>query len=219
MALVDHWPFLGLRVVTPRVELRYPDEQLACEVLELAVRGVHPRDEMPFSIPWTDAPPEELPRNSLQQWYWRTRADLTSESWSLDMAVFVDGRVVGVQGLQAKDFAQRRGVGTGSWLGQAHQGRGIGTEMRRAILHLAFAGLGAEFAETAAWEDNGASLAVTRRLGYEPTGDAIEVRRGVPTRMLSFRMHRSSWEDRLRDDDVEIVGLEPCLALLGASGD
>ena len=219
MALVDRWPLFGLRVTTPRLELRYPDDELGVALGELAVQGVHDPGAMPFSIPWTEAPPDELPRNSLQ-WYWRNRAELSPAKWHMDLAVLVDGEVVGSQGIFATDFVLRGGVETGSWLGTAHQGAGIGTEMRRAVLHLAFAGLGADFAETAAWADNAASLAVTRKLGYEPNGDVVQLRKDMPTRMPRFRMGRASWEARLAADDVVITGLEPCLPLLGrrASG-
>jgi RimJ/RimL family protein N-acetyltransferase len=213
MALADHWPFFGLRVSTPRVELRYPDDELCAALAEVAVRGVHEPGVMPFSIPWTEAPPDELPRNSLQ-WYWRARAELSPAKWHMDLAVVVDGEVVGAQGLMATRFGERGGVETGSWLGLAHQGKGIGTEMRRAVLHLAFAGLGADFAETAAWDDNAASLAVTGKLGYRPTGDTIELRNDVPTTMVRFRMDRSWWEANVAADDVTIDGLEPCLPLL-----
>ena len=219
MALVDHWPFFGLRVATPRLELRYPDDQLCVELGELAVRGIHDPAAMPFSIPWTEAPAAELPRNSLQ-WHWRARSELSPAKWHLDLAVLVDGAPVGVQGLMATRFPERGGVETGSWLGRAHQGTGIGTEMRRAVLHLAFAGIGADFAETSAWEDNSASLAVTRKLGYRPTGDTIELRKGVPTTMVRFRMDRSWWEANPAADDITIDGLEPCLPLLqGPPGD
>jgi RimJ/RimL family protein N-acetyltransferase len=219
MALVDRWPLFGLRVTTRRLELRYPDDELALALAELAVRGVHEPGAMPFSIPWTEAPPDELPRNSLQ-WYWRSRAELSPAKWHMDLAVLVDGDVVGAQGIFASDFVTRGGVETGSWLGLAHQGAGIGTEMRRAVLHLAFAGLGADFAETAAWEDNPASLAVTRKLGYEPNGDLIQLRGDIPTRMPRFRMTRERWEEHVAADDITITGLEPCLPLLGqrASG-
>ena len=213
MALVHHWPFFGLRVVTPRLELRYPDDELCLALGELAVHGIHDPTAMPFSIPWTEAPADELPRNSLQ-WHWRARAELSPAKWHLDLAVLVDGEVVGVQGVMADRFPQRRGVETGSWLGRAHQGKGIGTEMRRAALHLAFAGIGADFAETGAWEDNPSSLAVTRKLGYQPAGDKIELRKDMPTTMLRFRMGRSWWEANLAADDVTIDGLAPCLPLL-----
>jgi RimJ/RimL family protein N-acetyltransferase len=216
MGLVDRWPLFGLRVRTPRLELRYPDDTLALALAELALGGVHDPGEMPFMTPWTDAPPDELPRNSLQ-WQWRSRAEHTVDKWRLDLAVIVDGEVVGAQGVAAEQFARRRGVLTGSWLGRAHQGQGIGTEMRRAMLHLAFAGLGAEFAETEAFEDNPSSLGVTRKLGYEPCGDAIHVRRDAPARTLHFRMARAWWEEHLASDDVAIDGLEPCLPLLIAA--
>ena len=217
MALVDRWPLFGLRVTTPRLQLRYPDDELCLALAELALDGVHDPSSMPFSVPWTEAPPEELPRNSLQ-WYWRNRAELTPTKWNLDLAVLVDGTVVGVQGLMAEHFGERRGVETGSWLGLAHQSKGIGTEMRRAVLHLAFAGLDAAFAETSAWEDNPTSLAVTRKLGYTPNGDLIQLRKGVATRMERFRMERSWWHDNLASDDVTIEGLAPCLPLLGSAG-
>lgn len=48
--------------------------------------------------------------------------------------------------------------------------RGLGTEMRSAILHLAFDGLDAREASSEAFADNEASNAVSRSLGYEPTG-------------------------------------------------
>lgn len=218
MAREDHWPLFGLRAVAPGLELRYPDDDLAVALLELAREGVHPPDSMPFSTPWTRVAPEELPRTSLQQWHWRNRADLIPDKWSLDLAVLVDGEVAGVQGLHAEQFAVRRTVESGSWLGQAYQGRGLGTAMRRMILHLAFAGLGAEFAETAAFEDNTASLAVTRKLGYEPAGDAIWAREGAAVRMLRFRMDRAWWSANVASDGIAVHGLEPCLPLLGAAG-
>ena len=66
--------------------------------------------------------------------------------------------MIGQQDIDADGFAVRRVVSTGSWLGRDHQGRGAGKEMRAAVLHLAFAELGAERAETAAFADNPASI-------------------------------------------------------------
>ena len=82
------------------------------------------------------------------------------------------GQPVGVQDLGAEHFRAVRSVETGSWLGRAHQGQGLGREMREAILHLAFAGLGAEEALSGAFEDNAASLATSRAVGYEENGEA-----------------------------------------------
>ncbi len=46
--------------------------------------------------------------------------------------------------------------------------------MREAMLHLAFAGLGAEEALSGAFEDNTASLATSRAIGYVENGEARE---------------------------------------------
>ena len=116
----------------------------------------------------------------------------------------------------AERFAVLRTVGTGSWLGRIYQGKGIGTEMRAAVLHLAFAGLGADYALSSAFADNEASIGVTRRLGYEEIGRRLLVRRDAPAWMIDFRLPRSRWEEHRRDDIV-IVGLDACRELFGAA--
>ena len=209
----EHWPLFDLRITTPRVELRYPDDETAFAVVDLASRGIHDPSSMPFAIPWTDQPDGARERSSLQ-FLWGARANLAPTDWSVPFAVYADGELAGIQDVLAKDFGARRTVTTGSWLSLAVQGRGIGKEMRAAVLHLAFAGLGALVAETAAWHDNAASLGVTRALGYEPNGETTELRRGQPDRMLKFRLARERWEGRGRRDDIELHGVEACLPLL-----
>jgi len=211
----DIWPLLGLVVRTPLVELRYPDDDLVYEVAALTAEPIHDPDFMPFGVPWTDRPSHELPRASLQ-YEWLQRASWTAEKWSCAMAVLVDGEVVGVQALSGEDFAATKRVLTGSWLTQRVQGRGIGKEMRTAILHLAFAGLGAESATTSAFHDNPSSLGVTRALGYEPNGETLRMRRGRAERHLHFLMTRAQWDARRRDD-IAIEGLEPCLQMFGVT--
>ena len=127
-----------------------------------------------------------------------------------------DGRVIGTQELAAKEFPTTRSVTSGSWLTAAAQGRGIGTEMRAAVLHLAFAGLGALEARTSAWIDNPASQRVSQRIGYVPNGEQLVARRGEPTCHLNYRLTREAWS-RNQFDGIAVHGLEPCLALLGAA--
>jgi RimJ/RimL family protein N-acetyltransferase len=170
---------------------------------------------MPFSVPWTDVPERERQRQTLQH-LWGTRVDWTPEKWRCPMAVLVDGGVVGAQDVGAEHFAATRCVTTGSWLTQSRQGQGIGKEMRTAILHLAFEGLGAQLATTSAYHDNAPSLGVTRALGYEPNGTSIEMRRDVADTQLHFLMTRAQWESRRRDD-ITIEGLEPCLEMFGVT--
>jgi RimJ/RimL family protein N-acetyltransferase len=117
---------------------------------------------------------------------------------------------VGVQSIEAVHFRAVRSVETGSWLGLAHQGQGLGREMREAILHLAFAGLGAEEALSGAFEDNVASLATSRAVGYEENGEARGHRRNGAGRTIRLRLAREAWEERRRAD-IEIIGLEDCL--------
>jgi len=210
-----HWPLFDLVVRTPRLELRYPDDELVVAAADLAIQGVHDAAAMPFGIPWTDAPPGEQERNSLQH-YWLTRATWTRDDWKCPLVVLVDGAVAGAQGLHATRFPLAREFETGSWLGREFQGRGIGKEMRAAVLHLGFAGLGAQRATTGAFHDNQPSLHVTAALGYEPNGDALHPRRDGVDRQLKFVMTRARWEERRRDD-IEIEGLEPCLEMFGAS--
>src|SRR5256884_3875162 len=163
---------------------------------------------MPFDTPWTDEPAEVRPQHSLQ-FYWGTRANWKPTNWHITMMVKEGDAVVGVQGMLAADFAVKRQVGTGSWVGQGYQGRGIGKEMRAAILHLAFAGLGAERATSGAFEDNVASLAVSRALGYVENGDDIKVSRGRSRRAVRLLLHREV-RHKNRRDDMQIQGLECC---------
>lgn len=208
-----HWPVLDLVVRTPRLELRPVDEPTAFALVDLASAGVHPPDTMPFAVAWTAEPDGVRQRHSLQH-YWRTRAQVEAELWSLEMAVRAEGALVGSQGLGAAQFPVRRVATSGSWLGQAYQGRGLGTEMRAAILHLAFAGLGAERCESEAFEDNRASRRVSEALGYRENGDEVRVRQGRRARAVRYVIERATWAARRRDD-IEITGLKLCLEMLG----
>jgi RimJ/RimL family protein N-acetyltransferase len=211
----EHWPLFALRIDTPRLQLRYPDDTVLFALAGILAKGIHDPSTMPFSEPWTRAVSPELERNALQFW-WSRRASLAPDGWALPFAVFEDGEPLGVQDVVATQFAITRTVTTGSWLVQHAQGRGVGTEMRAAVLHLAFAGLGAVEAYTSAFEDNPASQGVTRALGYRPNGSIVDAREGTAVRHLNFALSRSDWEQHRRDD-ITISGLDPCLPLLGAA--
>jgi len=107
-----------------------------------------------------------------------------------------------------------REVHTGSWLGRRYQGHGIGTQMRAAVLHLAFEGLGAQHAASGAFEHNAASLGVSRKLGYRDDGIERHVVRGHPAVLQRLRLTRADWQ-AARSVPVEIRGLEPCLPFFG----
>jgi RimJ/RimL family protein N-acetyltransferase len=208
-----YWPFFDLEVRTPSITLRYIDDDLGVRLCDLMQQGIHEPDFMPFASPWSTAPSPQRERDAFRHW-WGERIKVTPESWSLQFAVLRDAMVIGAGGLGGKDFALVRSVATGSWLGLAHQGKGFGKEFRAALLHLAFAGLGAEQATTSAWSDNPKSLGVTRHWGYEPNGSTRGKQGDKLGEQLHFRMSRAQWET-IRRDDIEIVNLDPCLDVLG----
>ena len=175
---------------------------------------MHDEDTMPFYVPWTRGTPDEVARNVLQ-WNWRCRGEWTPAKWSWSGGPWSSTEVMGTQGVQATDFAVCRTVETGSWLGRRHQGRGIGKEMRAAMLHLAFAGLDATRAETGAYDHNQPSLGVTRVLGYRPNGDRVMAVEGRCQRELRFVLDRETWS-AARRDDIEMSGVEAALPLFGA---
>lgn len=208
------WPLFGLRLTTPRLELRLPREADFAGLCAAAARGIHEDGFMPFTIPWSTLPEPARTRGALQH-HWRSWATWQPEDWALHLLVVHDGSPVGSQEVAARNFAARREVSTGSWLERAHQDRGLGTEMRAAVLHLAFAALNARWAVSAAFTDNPRSLAVSRKLGYRDDGREIPDNPGSPPRMLQrLRLDRLDWQAHRRVP-VEIHGFEACRTMFG----
>lgn len=114
------WAPFALRVRCRALELRAVHDEDIDPLVDLVLAGLHEPDQMPFAMPWTDAPREELPRNTAA-YYWRTRASFSPAEWTLDLVVRVDGQIVGVQGFHAKDYLVVRTGETGSWLGRRFQ--------------------------------------------------------------------------------------------------
>lgn len=209
----DPWPLRHLELRTPRLTLRPDDDEGLHELAELALRGVHPADEMPFASPWTDQPPEEMVRGTMQ-YHWAARAQLGASQWQIHFLARHQGTVIGTQSLQAKEFAVTGVVATGSWLGRAYQGRGFGVEMRAAVLLLAFDHLGAVAARSGAFTDNPSSARVSEKLGYRTDGTNTWARRGERVTEIRFLLEpehfaRPAWQ-------LGVTGLDGCRELLGA---
>jgi RimJ/RimL family protein N-acetyltransferase len=168
---------------------------------------------MPFATPWTDLPSPEFERSAYQFMIGR-RASWRVDDWALPLGVWESGQAAGIQELMARDFSAMRTVGTGSWLGRAFQGRGVGRLMRQAVLALAFDHLGAEVAESEALLDNAASLAVSRGVGYSDDGIGRHAPRGVPRNTQRFRMTLEGWRAWPRPE-VSVEGLDRCVELFG----
>ncbi len=209
------WPLAGLRVASGDLELRYLDDDLLFRLAQLAAQGVHAEDAMPFTTPWTRGTPTDVARSVLT-YHWGGRAAVTGTGpLRLELAVVRAGEPVGIQGFFGTDVAVTRTVETGSWLGRRHQGQGIGTLMRRLVLHLLFEGLGLDVAETTAFADNVPSNGVTRRIGYEPNGADVVNREGKATVSNRYRLTRAAWAAQTDRPPVELFGVGPVRELLG----
>ncbi|HZT85553.1 MAG TPA: GNAT family protein [Gaiellaceae bacterium] len=209
---MDIAPLFGLRLQTPRLELRLPTTEELGALRRVALAGIHPPEFMPFTVAWTDDP--EL--GGFHAYHEMRRREWRPDEWHLELGVFVEGEPAGVQAVESKDFAETRTVGTGSWLGRRFQGRGVGTEMRTAVLELAFRGLGAEVARSGAVDGNVASLRVSEKLGYREIGRGTVAPSGIEVEHTDVALRREDWRPPV---GVEIEGLEPCLPLFGLPAD
>lgn len=154
----------------------------------------------------------ERRRDSVRFW-WSNWLNAKPEGWSIPMTVLRDGVVVGIQDVGAADFPTVRRVGTGSFLGVQHQGKGTGTLMRQAICMFAFDHLGAREMHSEAFHDNPRSLGVSRKVGYVENGRHLAKRgdgtvdTGVRVRLLPEQLNRP-------DLPLEVEGLGPFLEFL-----
>ena len=55
-ALADLFPPLGLTLTAGPLVMRGISDEILPELADLARRGIHDPGEMPFYVPWTDAP-------------------------------------------------------------------------------------------------------------------------------------------------------------------
>ena len=199
------WPAFGVQVTCGPLVMRALRDVDFPEVMAVVHAGIHDADRMPFNVPWTRREGADADRGFLQ-YHWRTRAELSPEAWSVDLGVWHDGTFVGVQGVATRDFPVTRSGETGSWLGQQFQGRGIGTLMRQAICVLCFDHFGFEQVTSAAFTDNPASLAVSRKVGYRVNGEKRVSRAGELATQVQLVL---SPDDLVRPPhDVHVVGAE-----------
>lgn len=206
---------LDVRIITPRVELRgATDDNLA--LLAPAVHaGKADDDPAPYDDPfWAyEKDPDERVRKWLQS-IWRSRGTVRPDRWRLHFVTFVDDKPVGMQDLIGNEFADFGTVESFSWLSADARQFGIGTEMRSAVLHLAFDGLGAAEAHSEANIDNAGSNGVSQRLGYVRNGTAWALCDGKPVLGQKWKLERERWAPTRRDN-IEMQGVRECAVALG----
>jgi RimJ/RimL family protein N-acetyltransferase len=189
-------------------------DELLERLVPVVRAGILDDGPLPFDDPisfYADSPDREW------RWLrsiWRGRARVEPDFWRLYFVVLVDGEPLGMQDLSGVDFDRFGTFTTFSWLAPGSRGRGIGREMRAAVLHLAFDGFNAREAESDAFTDNHASNKVSQALGYEPNGLTWDTRRGEVAPIQRWRLTRETWS-RTRRHDIELTGVKQCLPALG----
>lgn len=208
------YPPLNVQVHTPRLSLLGATDERLAQLIPLVRKGVVTEPPWPFDDPaslYMDGVEREW------QWLrriWRGRAMVEDDFWRLYFVVVADGEPVGMQDLVAHEFHDFATVTSFSWLGPDARGRGLGKEMRSAVLHLAFEGFGARAAASDAFHDNVASNRVSEALGYQRNGTDWATRRGEPGELYRWRLTREQWAERRRED-IELVGVAECRAVFG----
>ena len=192
------WPTHGLVLRTAGLELRGMTEAWAAALADVVPDDLEHHPGLAHLSSAAD----------VLQAYWRNAGLWQPDDWVLELVVVRDGRPIGLQALEGKDFARERVVDTHSWLVPDERGKGWGRRMRAAVLALAFEHLGAVAAVSEAWADNAASLRVSRSLGYEQTHTVEHDGR------LMQHLRLSAWQSPW---PVAVEGLEACLPLLGLS--
>jgi RimJ/RimL family protein N-acetyltransferase len=212
--MLSAYPPLNVKVRTPTLTLAGATDDLLERLIPVIRDGIVSAGEAPFDDPmslYQDSPQREW------QWLrgiWAGRARVDSHWWRLYFVVTLDGVPIGMQDLTGANFTAFGTVSTFSWLHPSRRNRGLGMEMRAAILHLAFAGLGAREATSEAFTDNHASNAVSKALGYQPNGTAWATRRGTPAPTTRWKLSKQDWQ-RSRRHDIHLTGVSACLPVLG----
>jgi RimJ/RimL family protein N-acetyltransferase len=210
--LENLWPPFALTITCGPVTLSPVQDSDLSGLEELARSGIHEPAEMPFFFPWTDGSHSEVSQRLLQ-YHWAQRAAMSPAAWTLENTVRFEGEVVGCQSFSTKDYIATRTGETGSWLGMKHHGRGIGTLMRQTICTFMFDHLDAAEVTSAAFLDNPASLAVSRKVGYRDNG-VVRLKRRDGEVALSQNLVLTAATLNRPEPPVEVAGLSALRSFL-----
>jgi RimJ/RimL family protein N-acetyltransferase len=211
-----YWPLFDLRLTTADLELRPMTEA----DLDLVAATLPDDLELDPAATTYEVADERISRGIvMHQTYWKHFGTWSPDAWRLNFCVFHHGELIGAQELEGNDFPTLRTVDTSSYLVSTARGLGFGKQMRRAVLALAFGPLGANVAITEAFQDNHASLGVSRALGYEPNGESPHRRGDGVDVMVHLRLRREQWLASRAAEQVRVSGFDTWGHLFGLSGD
>ena len=208
------WPLHGIRLLNADLDLRVMTE---ADLAGLCALLPDDLSMNPHATTYAGLDDRANRRAVLVQGYWRALGLWSPDDWALPFVVRSAGEVVGAQWLEGPDWRADHVVDSSSWLVPAARGRGLGKQMRAAVLALAFGPLGADAAVSSAVVDNAASLGVSRALGYRETHRSVLEHSGET--LQHVRLERAAWERSGQAHEVVIAGATPALPLFGIEGD
>ncbi|MBA8825129.1 RimJ/RimL family protein N-acetyltransferase [Saccharopolyspora lacisalsi] len=206
------WPLRKLTLVTTRLELRLPTEGELHELAALA--STEDYDPAVPPLAGRHDTPAERGRRTLQH-HWHSWGTWTPERWSLDLAMFEQGRPVGIQNVRAADFARHGAIETRMWTHHSRRGTGLCTLAHTMVLHFAFEGLRTTQALAETRKDNTPAQLVLRKFGYRTHGadHADEQDRAVVWQGL--RLTTEQWHANRPTTNVSMRGVDECLPVFG----
>ena len=207
-----HWPLFDLRLTTPDLTLRPMTEADLVTVAEILPDDV---DLDPAATTYELADARRNRAVITSQSYWKAFGTWSPQAWRLNFLVHAGTELIGAQELEGNDFLTLRTVDTASFLVPDARGRGWGKQMRAAVLALAFDAMDAEAAITSAYQDNVASLGVSRSLGYRSNGESFLARGEGVDVLVHLRMTRAEWLASPLGQDVRVSEFDPCRPFFG----
>jgi len=103
------WPLFGLRLCTEHLVLLLLTDDDLRALMGLARAGIHPSGEMPFGVAWSILPSAAFERGYLA-YHWANRSSWSAGDRELGLAASLDGVLIGMQGMDARQFATMRGA-------------------------------------------------------------------------------------------------------------
>lgn len=204
------WPLQGIRLRTPDLELHVMTEADLPTLWELLPDDL---ELNPHATTYAGVDDRANRRAILAQGYWRALGMWSPDDWALPFVVRSAGEVVGVQWLEGPDWRSDHIVDSSSWLVAEARGRGLGKQMRAAVLALAFGPLRAEAAISSAVLANRSSLGVSHALGYRDTHRSV-LEHSRET-LQHVRLEGRSWHASGQAHAVVIDAVVPALPYFG----
>ena len=198
----------GLRIRTPRVELRIPTNNDIKVLHRVARGGIHDPAVMPFADPWTDKPEPEFGR-SMQAELRQGRNTIGRTGWNVPFVVRardVGSPLLGVAWLRSTEEPGR--FETSAWIARRFQGKGYGREVEAAVLAFAFEQCGAQEVSAGTFAFNGAGRSLARGAGFVETPADPVLNRGELAEYVTLTLDAAGYRNHAGNIPVTVAGFD-----------